>query len=136
VDGSDSTPKDGDVAICFECGEAMIFQGVSFRYPTPEEFQELMRDEDFVKAMTAIAIKVSGAGDPAAVIITDQGVATVLAPGPDTICEMCGKLDETRPYGPRKPDGARMRICFPCAHKDEQETMRAFEERIEGRNPV
>lgn len=26
VDGGDSKPHDGDVAICLECGEAMLFQ--------------------------------------------------------------------------------------------------------------
>jgi hypothetical protein len=135
VDGSDDEPHDGDVAICWECGEAMLFEGRGFRYPTPEEFQELMHDEDFVATMAKVAVKLSGAQDPTAIIINDQGVATVIAPTPDAICEMCGKTDELRPYGP-KNGGVRMKVCFSCAHKNEDELRRAFDERIEGRNPV
>jgi hypothetical protein len=49
---------------------------------------------------------------------------------------MCGKLDECRSYGPRKADGVRMRVCFDCAQKDQDEALRALNERIEGRNPA
>jgi hypothetical protein len=133
VDGSASRPHNGDVAICWECGETMIFEGKGFRLPTPEEFQELLNDEDFTRAMAAVAVKLSGAQDPAAVIINDKGVTTVLAQTPDAVCEMCGKTDELRPYGPRKANGVRMRVCFGCAQKDEAEARRAFVERIEGR---
>lgn len=28
----------------------------------------------------------------------------------DTVCEMCGKIDECRPYGPEGKE-----ICFDCA---------------------
>lgn len=35
---------------------------------------------------------------------------------PDT-CELCGKEDELRPYG---PDGER--ICFECGMKDKETT--------------
>jgi hypothetical protein len=136
VDGSDSTPKPGDIAVCFECGEAMIFEGVSFRLPTPEEFGEMLDDPDFVVAMAAVALKKSTVKEPVAIVFGDSGHATVLAAEPDEICEMCGKLDECRSYGPRKADGVRMRVCFPCAHKDEAELRRAFDERIEGRNPA
>jgi hypothetical protein len=62
----------------------------------------------------------------------DPDVAAVLA----AICEDCGKLEELRPYGHKKPDGKRKWVCFPCAHKDEAELNRAFDERIEGENPV
>lgn len=34
----------------------------------------------------------------------------IIAPQPDECCEMCGSIDECRPYG---PDGAN--ICFTCA---------------------
>ena len=133
IDGSDTKPYDGAVAICFECGEVMVFEGRGFRSPTPEEFQEFFADQDFVKAVTLVALKVSGAKDPTAVIINDKGVATVIAPEPDETCEMCGEMKECRSYGPRKPDGVRMRVCFPCARKNEDELMRAFDERLEGR---
>ena len=133
ADGSGAVPKAGDVAICFECGEVMIFEGVGFRYPTPEEFSELFADQAFASTIAAVAIRLSGAKDPAAVIVNDKGVATVLAEEAATICENCGKLRECRPYGLRKADGSRMRVCFDCADLNPAETERAFDERIEGR---
>lgn len=36
-----------------------------------------------------------------------------------TICEMCGKIDECRPYGPNDEN-----ICFECAMKDKETTKR------------
>jgi hypothetical protein len=133
TDGSDAMPCDGDVAICFECGSVMMFEGKSFRLPTPEEMSGLLADKAFARALAAVAVKNSPAVHPVAVVFGDSGHATVLAPEPDEICEMCGKMDECRSYGPRKADGVRMRVCFPCAHKDEAELHRAFDERIEGR---
>lgn len=41
----------------------------------------------------------------------------VLCEEEDDICEMCGKVDELRPYGP-----GGMRICFDCGMKDEKGT--------------
>ena len=34
---------------------------------------------------------------------------------PDQFCELCGKLDECRPYGPNDEQ-----ICFSCAMKDDE----------------
>jgi hypothetical protein len=137
VDGSDTKPYDGAVAICWECGEAMLFQGSGFRAPTSEEFTELLDDKDFAKAMSLIALKNLAKAnptfkDPVAIVFGDSGHATVLATEPDEKCEMCGKMMECRAYGPRKADGVRMRVCFPCAEKDPDEMRRAFDERIEG----
>lgn len=33
----------------------------------------------------------------------------------EQFCEMCGKLDECRPYGPNDEQ-----ICFDCAMKDDE----------------
>lgn len=33
----------------------------------------------------------------------------------DEVCEMCGKVDECRPYGPNDEN-----ICFDCAMKDDE----------------
>jgi hypothetical protein len=33
-----------------------------------------------------------------------------IAQQPDEVCEMCGKVDECRPYGPNDEN-----ICFNCA---------------------
>lgn len=37
----------------------------------------------------------------------------------DQVCEMCGKIDECRPYG---PNGEQ--ICFDCGMKNEEQTKR------------
>jgi hypothetical protein len=42
-------------------------------------------------------------------------------------CEICGAVEETRPYG---PDGKE--VCFTCGMKDEAETRRQFQKRISG----
>ncbi len=42
-----------------------------------------------------------------------------IAQQPDEVCEMCGKVDECRPYGPNDEN-----ICFDCAMKDEATTER------------
>lgn len=42
-----------------------------------------------------------------------------IAPEPDQMCEMCGKLDECRPYGPNDEQ-----ICFDCAMLDKETTER------------
>ena len=60
----------------------------------------------------------------------------MLEPREPEVCEDCGKLDELRPYGHKKADGKRKWVCFPCAQKDEAELDRAFNERMEGENPV
>lgn len=36
-------------------------------------------------------------------------------------CELCGKIDELRPYGPN-----REAICFDCAMQDEEMAKRRF----------
>ena len=41
---------------------------------------------------------------------------------PDSICELCGKIAETRPYGPKGE-----RICFACGMKNEKTTNKMFE---------
>jgi len=48
---------------------------------------------------------------------------------PDGICEMCGKVDELRPYGPN-----RERICFECGMKDEKTTDRQMGIHVFGDN--
>ena len=34
----------------------------------------------------------------------------IIAQEPDQVCELCGKIDECRPYGPKDEE-----ICFDCA---------------------
>lgn len=40
---------------------------------------------------------------------------------PPAKCEMCGKVDELRPYGPNGEN-----ICFECGMKDEETTRKRF----------
>lgn len=42
------------------------------------------------------------------------GRLVIIEPEPPRPCELCGVLEETRPYGP----GGK-RICFACMKKDE-----------------
>lgn len=42
-------------------------------------------------------------------------------------CELCGNVDELRPYGPNNES-----ICFDCAMKDEATTRRRFVEMLNG----
>ena len=50
-----------------------------------------------------------------------------IAPEPDQACEMCGVIDECRPYG---PNGEQ--ICFDCGMKDEETTKRKMDAYIFG----
>jgi hypothetical protein len=45
----------------------------------------------------------------------------------DERCEMCGKLDECRPYGPKG-----MNVCFDCGMKDPKEAERRMNQYIFG----
>ena len=45
----------------------------------------------------------------------------VLAVEPPRKCELCGKVAETRPYGPHGE-----RVCFQCGMKDEESCKRGF----------
>lgn len=57
----------------------------------------------------------------------DQGrVIQVQPPGR---CELCGAVDETRPYGPKGEE-----VCFDCGMKDEEAAKRGFERRFGLRN--
>ena len=42
-------------------------------------------------------------------------------------CELCGKFEETRPYG---PNGER--VCFDCGMKNEEACKRGFNRYIIG----
>lgn len=50
-----------------------------------------------------------------------------IAPEPDGACELCGQVEELRPYGPKGE-----RICFDCGMKDEQTTQRKLNAYIFG----
>jgi formylmethanofuran dehydrogenase subunit E len=46
----------------------------------------------------------------------------------DRRCELCGEIEETRPYG---PNGER--VCFACGMKDEESAKRKFSELMDGK---
>ena len=50
-----------------------------------------------------------------------------IANEPMSACELCGTIDECRPYGANNE-----RICFECGMKDEDTTKRKMFEYIHG----
>jgi hypothetical protein len=50
-----------------------------------------------------------------------------IAPEEHDVCEMCGEVEELRPYGPNYE-----RICFDCAMKNEELTNTRMDEYIFG----
>jgi hypothetical protein len=51
----------------------------------------------------------------------------IIAEQPPEVCEMCGTVDECRPYGPNDEN-----ICFECAMKDKETTERKMSAYIFG----
>lgn len=49
----------------------------------------------------------------------------VIQAQPPGRCELCGAVDETRPYGPNGEE-----ICFACGEKDPETTKAKFMERF------
>lgn len=60
-----------------------------------------------------------------------RGNTLVISEEGDGECEMCGKSDELRPYGPNGEN-----VCFDCAMKDEAAALRQFEKRLRGIDQV
>lgn len=46
---------------------------------------------------------------------------------PPQKCELCDKLAETRPYGPKGEE-----VCFECGMKDQAAAKRGFNRLLEG----
>ena len=53
----------------------------------------------------------------------------IIAEEPDAKCELCGAIEETRPYG---PNGER--ICYACGQKDKACTERQMARVLFGEN--
>ncbi len=53
-----------------------------------------------------------------------------IAPEADRACELCGKVEETRPYGPKGEH-----VCFECGSKDPAAMDRGFERHVLGKQP-
>lgn len=59
------------------------------------------------------------------VVDTPLGKVIVIEAEEDGKCEMCGEINELRPYG---PEGKR--VCFSCAMKDPINTLKQFAKMI------
>jgi hypothetical protein len=55
------------------------------------------------------------------------GKTVVIAAEPPAPCELCGEVEELRPYG---PNGAR--VCFDCAMKDREGTKKRMNKILYG----
>lgn len=51
----------------------------------------------------------------------------IIAEEPPQFCEMCGAIEECRPYGPNDEQ-----ICFDCGQKDPETTERKMQQYIFG----
>ena len=55
------------------------------------------------------------------------GNVVIIEDEPETECELCHKMAETRPYGP-----GGCRVCFECGMKDEETAIRNFAKFLSG----
>jgi len=55
------------------------------------------------------------------------GDLIIIEAEPDSRCELCGSIEETRPYG---PNGER--VCFKCGMKNEPATIRQMNKKLFG----
>lgn len=51
----------------------------------------------------------------------------VISEEPMQVCELCGVIDECRPYGPNKE-----KVCYACGCKDPKAMQRGFESYVLG----
>jgi hypothetical protein len=131
--GPKARPSPGDIMMCTECHYVMEWNGAGFSELSAETMVELADHPELQKglAITKAFQDLKAKGE-----LTPNVRVVVLEALDPQICEDCGKLEECRPYGKKKPDGERMWVCMPCAEKDPAEMSRAFDERMEGQNPV
>ena len=126
--GPASRPDKGSLMVCGDCGYVSEWDGEKHVECSEATMAEASADPDVAAVLAVTRALRELRVNPKRVIM--------LEPREPEICEDCGKLEELRPYGHKKADGKRKWVCFPCAHKDEAELERAFDERLEGRNPV
>ena len=51
----------------------------------------------------------------------------VISEEPMRVCELCGVIDECRPYGPNKEQ-----VCYECGCKDPEAMQRGFDAYVLG----
>jgi DNA-directed RNA polymerase subunit RPC12/RpoP len=126
--GPAEQPTMGALMVCGDCGYVTEWDGEKHVELSETTMAEASANPEYAKLLAVTRALRALPRMPQRIIM--------LEPREPEICEDCGKLDELRPYGHKKADGKRKWVCFPCAHKDEAELNRAFDERIEGENPV
>lgn len=55
------------------------------------------------------------------------GNTIIIEAEPDGLCHMCGKIEETRPYGPGFQE-----VCFECGKKGEPQTTARMNHKLFG----
>lgn len=65
------------------------------------------------------------AADVAALVIDAIDSGRAIQEQPPGRCELCGGVEETRPYGPNGEE-----VCFDCGMKDEEAMKQQFEKRM------
>lgn len=134
ISGQEIDPYPGAIMLCADCSYVMEWDGaklVELSEKAMKDLAEDVGDENGLKAAIALTRAYQAwRKDPKKVRVL------VLEPLPPEVCQACGKLEELRPYGKRQPNGVRQWVCMACAMKDPDEMERAFDERIEGKNPV
>lgn len=55
------------------------------------------------------------------------GELTIIEAEPDNLCHLCGKIAESRPYGPGFQE-----ICFECGIKNEPLTTKRMQHKLFG----
>lgn len=76
------------------------------------------------EAVVSIDCPVHGT-DARALVVDAIDSGRAIAAQPPGRCDLCGKVDETRPYGPNGED-----VCFDCGMKNEAAVERAFKKRM------
>jgi DNA-directed RNA polymerase subunit RPC12/RpoP len=121
-------PQKGSIMVCGYCSYVMEWGGEGFAELSEAAMKELETEPDLKQALARTrAFRAALKGEVKVLVLEEL---------PPEICQDCGKLKELRPYGKKQANGVRQWVCKACAEKDPAEMERAFEERMEGKNPV
>ena len=59
------------------------------------------------------------------------GSTLIIEAEEDDVCDLCGTVAETRPYGPNGEN-----VCFPCAMKNEEAATKQFQKILDKASTV
>ena len=137
MDGETMTPNAGALMICGHCSYIQMWDGAKLVELPPEVMKEI-EDDPACAPELQVALAMTKAFRQAGVTPQTAGEVKVIVLEnlPPEICEECGKLEELRPYGLKKASGVRKWVCMDCAQKNPEEMSKAWDERMEGTNPV